>query len=151
MAMTEFTIMSFVCFIQAAKYGAADLLLPAHLPVLAEDARTCTGGGVLAQLSCEMRASTLKRGLSQTISDCVVHPVATFIAFARAGEIDRTATNCLGCFLYDFVDATIIFVSEWETIGLKRGLREDALPGVVHAKVVPCQVDEFCDACMFRE
>lgn len=36
-AMTKLTNMSFVCFIQASEYGAADLFLPARLRAFAEN------------------------------------------------------------------------------------------------------------------
>lgn len=67
---------------------------------------------MLAPLLYKMRANILKRGLLRITSDFAVDLVAVIIAFARSGEIDWTAPDCLGCFLNDFLDATIVSVAE---------------------------------------
>lgn len=77
----------------------------------------------------------MKRELLRIISDCAVDPVSVILAFARAGETDWTPRCCPVWFLYDFADATIISVPEWQVESLKRALCGDAVHGVVHAKV----------------
>lgn len=84
------------------------------------------------------------------IIDCTVDSMSAVMAFARAGEVDWTAPDCFGCFLYAFADPAIIF-AEWQTQSLKRDLRRDTLPGVVHAEVESRYVSEFRDADMSRE
>lgn len=58
-AMTELTIVFVVSSVQAAEYGAANLILLASVWALAEDDRTRANEGMLAPLPCEMRASIL--------------------------------------------------------------------------------------------
>lgn len=77
--------------------------------------------------------------------------MAATIAFARLGGIDWAALNCVGWFLYDFADATIKSVPEWETKSLQRDLRGDSLPRVIHANVAQGYGGEFRDAGMSRE
>lgn len=55
------------------------------------------------------------RGLSRVISDFAADPVAAILAFARAGKIACTASDSLGCVHYDFTDANIISIPEWQT------------------------------------
>lgn len=112
-AITELTIVFFVCFSQTVEYGTDDLFLPARLQSTAKVCHARANIRVLASLPCKMRASNPKHGGLRIVSDCAVDPVSAIFAFARAGEIDGTPLDCLGWFPYDFADATIIFVSEW--------------------------------------
>lgn len=59
--------------------------------------------------------------------------------------------DCLGWFSYDFADATIILVPEWNDTSPKRGRRGDALSEATHAMAVFRYIEEFCDAGMSRE
>lgn len=88
------------------------MFLPTHLWVLAQDGCLRAKERVLVPLSNKMRAEVLNCGLLGFVSDCAVDPVAAILAFARAGKIDRTASDCVGWFLYDNADAVIIFVLE---------------------------------------
>lgn len=83
-------------------------------------------------------------------SDFIIRPVSVILAVALAGEINWEASDCVGWFLYVFTDAAITFVPERQTKGLRRGIRIDGLPGVIHAKVAPRYVKEFSDAIMCR-
>lgn len=78
-------------------------------------------------------------------------PVSAILAFERAGEIDWSAPDCLGWFLYDFADATIFPVPELRAKSLTRELRDNALPGVVYAKVALRYVDVLRDVTMSRK
>lgn len=109
-AMTAFTFMLFICFIQIAEYGVAHLFMPARFWALTEGGRLCANEGALVSLSRETRAIVLERGLSRLISNCAEEQVAAISAFARVGETDWAALDCGGCFLYDFADAVIISV-----------------------------------------
>lgn len=80
-----------------------------------------------------------------------VHPVSVILAFTGAGEIDWAAPDFVGWYAYDFKDAAIILVPEWQTKSLKQGLLGEALPGVVHEKLAPRGVKEFRYAAMSRE
>lgn len=62
-AMTEFTIMYFVCFMQSVEYGTANLFLLARFQGLCEDSRVCVNQVLHALSLFEMRASALKRGV----------------------------------------------------------------------------------------
>lgn len=83
MAITGFTTMPIVCFMQAMEYGAVYLIMPGRLPTLTEDGCLCANEGALVPLLCKMRANVLKSKLLCIIDDCVVHPMAAFLAFAR--------------------------------------------------------------------
>lgn len=107
---TEFTIMSFVCFIRAVKYRAASFFPSARLRVLTEYGRTRGNVEVLTSLLCKMKASILKPGLLRITSNCAVDLVALILAFTRAAEIDWMVRDCLGGFLDDFAAATITSV-----------------------------------------
>lgn len=91
--MNEFTIVSSFCFVQTARYSAADFSLPACLPTLADDGGAWANERVLAHLFCEARASFLVLGLLRTISICAVDLVAAIVAIARAGETDWKAID----------------------------------------------------------
>lgn len=149
--MTELTIVSFFLFILAAKHGAADFFLPARLRALVELDRTGVNERVLAPLPCMMRASFLKCGLSGTAGSCAVGPVAAILAFVRAGKTDGAASDCLGWFRYEIADANFIFLPERKPEILDRGLREDAVPWVLHAEATPRYVDESRAAGMSQE
>lgn len=95
-AMTEFTNIFFLCFIQVEVYCTADLFLSAFLRPSAEDGRVGESKGVPAPLPCKMRAHLLKRGLLRTKSDCAAESVAATFAFAPAGKIVWTVPDCLG-------------------------------------------------------
>lgn len=86
--MTRLMTLSFVCFMHAAKNGAADLLLQARLRALPADDCSQASGEMLAPLSYETRTSILKRGPLRVISKIAVEPVAAIVVFAHAGEID---------------------------------------------------------------
>lgn len=55
------------------------------------------------------------------------------------------------CFLYKFPDALIISVLEWRETSLRRRLRSDVVPEIVHAKVTPSSSNGFRDAGVSRE
>lgn len=118
---------------------------------MTENGRPRANEEMFAPLPGKMRTYFLKQRLSRTISDYAVYTVFATLAFACAGVIDRKAPNCLGWFLYDFVDATIIFVTEWRPKSLKRGLYGDAVPEVVHARIFPRYVEKIRDGGMSRE
>lgn len=105
----------------------------------------------MVPLPNKKRADVLKCGLLRFISDCTVDLVSATLDFARTCEIVRAESECEGSVPFEFKDAAIIFVSEWETMGLKWGLRGDAVCEVVHARVGPRYVKEFSDAGMSRE
>lgn len=118
--------MPFVCFIQAAKYDVADLFMPARLRALADNGHLRANEGALVLLPSELRVDVLKRRLLRLVISCSVDPVSAVLAFARFVENDRAAPDRVGWFLYDYKDAAIIPVSECQTNGLKRGLRDDS-------------------------
>lgn len=91
-ATTDFTIMSFVCFIRTAKYGAADVFLPARLRALASNGRLWATEGVLVRLPRKMRANVLKRGTLRIIGNCAVDVVAAILDFARS--LPRLIRQC---------------------------------------------------------
>lgn len=94
-AMPESTIVSFVCFIQPAGYGVADLFMPVPLQAITEGSRLRANDQVPLSPWSQMRANVLARGLSRLISDCAVDPVAAILAFAHLDEIDWTAPDCV--------------------------------------------------------
>lgn len=145
---TELTVISFVCFIQFAEYGAASLLLPAHHRALTKDDCLCANEWALAPLSYEMRANILERKLLPMTSNCAVDSVAAILALAFAGENDWATPDGTGGFLYDFADAKTIFVAKWQMKSLKRVLCGDAVLGVVSAMATFRCVKAFCDAGM---
>lgn len=104
--------MSFVCFIRAEEYSQVELFLLDCLRRLSGNSRLRANEGVLVPLQCKMRANILKRGLFCIINDCVADPGAAILAFACASEIDCTVPECLGLFLYEFAEATIVLVPE---------------------------------------
>lgn len=108
--MTQLTIMSFVCYIQAAKDGAASLFFSARHRAIADGGFLRASERVVVSLLSKMRANFLKRGLLRLTRDCEMDLVAAILDFARVGETDRTATDSVGRFLNDFVVAAIIFV-----------------------------------------
>lgn len=85
------------------------------------------------------------------IRNCAVDLVAAILAFARADKIDYMVPDCLGWFLYEFADATIISVPEWRASSANRRPRGDAPPGSAFAKAVSFYVEMFCDAGMSQE
>lgn len=95
-AMTEFTLMYFVCFIQSVEYGTADLFLLACLQGLCEDSRLCVNQVLLAPSHCEMEASVLKRGVLRNSSNCAIDPLVAIIDFVHAEEMDWIAPDCFG-------------------------------------------------------
>lgn len=96
-AVTELTIMSFVCFLLAAEHGVAELLLLAYLHMFAEVCYLRANESILVPLSSQMRANVLcvcvLRGLSRVIIDCAVDPVAAALAFARLGKTSWAAPD----------------------------------------------------------
>lgn len=110
--MTKFTIMSFACFIQAAKCVVADLFITVCLWALAEGGQFCTNEGVLVRWPSRIMADVLKRSPLHLIRVCTVDPVSAMLVFARAGMLDRAAHDCAEWFLYDSKSAAIISVPE---------------------------------------
>lgn len=106
---------------------------------------------VLAPLPYEMRVNILMRGTLRMLSNCAADPAAVILAFASAGETDWTAHDCLVWVFYDFEEATIVSVLKRQAKSLNWELREDLLPGIVHAKVAPHCFDKFRDGGMSRE
>lgn len=98
-----------------------------------------------------MRAGVPKRGAIRLSRKCSVDPVSAILAFARSGEADWALPDGVRWFLYDFRDAAIISVPEWETENLKRCLRGVTLSGVIRAKLVSRYLEAFSDAGMSRE
>lgn len=122
--------------------------MPARHRAQLENGHLRTNERVLVPLPIEMRANILKRVLLHTTSDCAMDPVAAIIAFASAGEIDWTAPNFVGWFLYDSVDAATTSIPEWQTKSLKRGFCGSAIPKVANAKVAPDYLKNTRDAGM---
>lgn len=88
-----------------------------------------TDEGMFAPSPCEIGANILNRGLPRISSDCAVNTVAVIFPFACADEIACTAPDCLGWFLYDFLDVTNVLVPEWQTKSLKGIFAEMRFPG----------------------
>lgn len=137
-AMTKFMIVLSVCFVKATEYGVAELYMHARHPSLVKCGSLRANKGLLVPHSSKMRASVLNLRLFRLTGVCAVDPMPAILAFARPGEINWTAPDCVGRFLYQFADAAIIFFLELQTKCLKWGLRGYPLPRVVHAKVAPC-------------
>lgn len=113
------------------------MFLPARFLALDENSRTYLKRDELAPLPCEVRANIHKRGLLRIISDCAVNLVSAMFAFARPGEIDWTAADCMQWFSCDLADTTIISVPNGQKKILKLGFRGKAHSVVVHEKVAP--------------
>lgn len=94
--MTYFTILSFVCLTQAAKYGVADLLMSACLRAVAACDPRCANKGFLVPLPSEVKANVLKRGLSCLIGDCTFVSVSAILVLWRDGEVDCAASDFVG-------------------------------------------------------
>lgn len=62
-AVTEFIIMTFVCFICSAEFGLTDLIFPPRLHALVEDDRISPNEGVLLLLPQAMKKKVLQRGI----------------------------------------------------------------------------------------
>lgn len=150
-AMIEFSMMSFVCFVQAMLYGVADFFMPARLRALTAAGRLCTNEEVLVPLSRKMRAIVLKRGLLRRIIDCAVDLVSAILPFVPAGVVDWADPDCVEWFLHGSTDVSFISFLEWQAKSLEWGLRGHTLPKVVPAEVVPRNVEAFCSAGMSRE
>lgn len=103
--------MYFVCFIQAATYGVADLFIPAYFRALMEDGRLCAKEEVLVPLPSKMRTDILQRGHSQLIRDCAVDSLSLILVNLLADEIELATPDCVRWLLYDFIEAGIISVS----------------------------------------
>lgn len=129
----------------------ADLFMPALLRTLTNDGHLRSKEKVLVPLSSKVRADVLKRGLLRLISDYTVNLTSAILAFLCAGKINRAAPDCVGWFLYDFKDVTIISVAVWHTRNLKQCLRGETLPKVAHANCVSRVVEVFRDVSMSRE
>lgn len=147
-AMTEFTIMSLVYFIQSAESGKAEIFMPACLRVLTNDDQLRAYEKMLVSLPIETRTDVRKRVLLRLISACTVDLLSAVLAVARAGEFNWAASDSVGCFLYDFADVAIISVLEWQIQSLKRGLRADTHLGVVLVRVMLRYINELRDAGM---
>lgn len=107
--------MSFACFIRAAEHSADNLFQRSRLRTLITDGDARENEGLLAPLPRKMRANVLKRSLLCVTSDCAADMEAAILAFARAGEIKRTASDGLVRLLYSFADLTIGSVPEWQS------------------------------------
>lgn len=149
--MTEIKIISFVCFDQAVEFGVAELFIPALPRAVTEGGNLQANERKVVPPPRKVRADVPKRGLLRLISDSTLEPVFAILDFARAGKVDRAAPDSVGWLLYDFKNAAFIPVFEWQTKSVKRGLCGDSLPGVSHAKVAPCYVEECIDASMSGE
>lgn len=111
--------------------------MPACLRVLGEEGRLCAIEGALLLLPSEIWANVLNCSLLHTTSDCTyVYAVSEILAFWHAGNDDKAAFDFVKWFPYDFKDAAIVSIPDWQTKSMKRGLRGDSLPRVAHAKVV---------------
>lgn len=148
--MTEFTITSFVCFVQAAGYVVVHLFMPAYLRTSTKGDLLCANKNAFVPLLRKMRVDVHKRDLLRLISDCTVDPVSAILAFTRVGKIDWAAPDCVGRFLYDSKVVAIFSVPERQTKNLKRVLRVDSLLGVVYVKVAR-YMKEFSNAGMSGE
>lgn len=56
--MIEFTVMWFVCFIQAAEYAMADFFISARFLALTDDGQLCANERVLVLLPSDMRPTS---------------------------------------------------------------------------------------------
>lgn len=98
-----------------------------------------------------MKVNILNFGLLRIIRNCAVDLVAAILSSACSGETDWIVSNCLGLFLYDLVNVTIVLVPEWQAQGSKERTRGNAFPGIDHVEGVFRYVEEFRDAVMSRE
>lgn len=146
--ITEFTVLSLVCFIQAAAYEMNDPFLPFCLQALTDDRRLRANEGVIVLLPQEMTANILRRGLLRISSNCTVNSVAANLAFARAGKIDWNMRDRLGCFSLGFAEVTTILVVEWYATSSKRRCWDDRLPETVYLKVAPRYIEKFIEETM---
>lgn len=96
-------------------YNIDNLDMPARLWLLTIGGRIHANERVLVPLSSDMRAVVLKCEFSLLIKVCAVNPVAAILFFACLGEMNWSAPDCKGWFVYDFVDAAIITDTEWQT------------------------------------
>lgn len=62
-AITNFTVMCFVCFNRAAEFKVSHLFLSGQLHALRDEGLLCANKEVTILLSHEMKASMLDRGL----------------------------------------------------------------------------------------
>lgn len=86
--------------------------MAACLPVLIEDCRLRASNEGLVSLVHKMKNEISKCVLSRITNPRVVDLVAAVLAFVDAAEVYTIVPDCLGWFLYEFVDATVYLVLE---------------------------------------
>lgn len=133
-AVTGFTVMLFVFFIQTPEFGVPDLLLPERFAAFGDEGYFRAGEGVLIPLSREMKASIMEWGLLTAVSDSEIDLVVVLLAWAQMSEIDWSDSEGLGCFLYDFAMTRVIAVPDQKRNSSKRGCHGDACPGAIIQK-----------------
>lgn len=129
--------MIFVYSIPAAEFSVPDLYLSSTFRALRDECRLCANEAVQILLSREMKANIKEPGLLKIISFCDVDPVSVLLAFSQVNEIDRTDSEALGPYPYDFASAMIVTVLEWKAYSCKRERHGDTLPGTVLPRLVP--------------
>lgn len=77
MAITYFTVLSFVCSNRAAELGVTNLFLSSSFCTLRDEPRSCVNEGTIILLSREMKAAIKKWGLLTITNDCEVESVST--------------------------------------------------------------------------
>lgn len=93
---TEFTVMSFVCFVWAAEFEVLDFFLPSRFCALCNEGRLRANERVFIPLSRKMRANVTDGSLYTMICNCEVDAVLVLLPYPRMNEIDRSVSEALG-------------------------------------------------------
>lgn len=134
-AITEFTVMLFVCFARAAEFGVLDLFLRNRFWMQLEGGRLRSNKGNFNMPSNEKKTNIVKRGILTKISSFEVGFVLPLLCYRRMNEIDWSNSNALGSYHCNFATAMIIALPELKLDGAKRGRHGGVLAGVVFSKV----------------
>lgn len=135
-AITKFTVVKVICFIRAVGVDVSNLFLQSGFRALRNAGRLHPSKEVLISLSRNMKAYIMEQGLRTAISDCEVDHIIEFLAYAQMNKLDWSDIEASGWYLYDFATVIKFEIPECEADGAKRGRDCDALPCVVHPKVV---------------
>lgn len=99
-------------------------------------------------LSGKVKASIMDRGIYTIVTNCKADPMSEPLTSARMNKSHWWNTKVWGLYLYNFTVATITAVLVWKVDAFERDRSGDALPGVVHPKVVPRYTEEFRESWM---
>lgn len=150
-AATKIMVMSFVCFILAAKIGVSDLFLQNTFCVIRDEGHLRATEEVLVLPSRKIEANIIKWGLLTISNNCEASPVFALLVFDCANKIDWRNAETLGWYFYNLGIPMITVATKWKTDKSKRGYRGDALSSAVHLKVVSKYVEVFRESCMKHE